>query len=247
MEIQIKILRQDRPEGEPFWQTFLYETEDREATVASALEELNSRERLTDIDGNPARPVCWECSCLQKKCGACAMLINDFPALACEEKILGHGSTVELKPLQKFPVVRDLAVDRDVMHRNLRQLGVWLSQKADIGRENQEEVFIASQCLQCGCCLEICTSYADGQDFYGMSALVPAARVLLAQGGPGDRRMQEGCERHIYEGCQGFNACEHVCPAGLPVTRLMAHVMQLPKGKLLTDRYEHSIMKTIYE
>ncbi|MDR2795780.1 MAG: fumarate reductase iron-sulfur subunit, partial [Spirochaetaceae bacterium] len=29
----------------------------------------------------------WECSCLQKKCGACAMLINNTPALACDTKL----------------------------------------------------------------------------------------------------------------------------------------------------------------
>ncbi len=226
MNIHIKILRRKGPDAPPFWQTFLYETEETEITVAAALEDLNSREPLTDIEGEQADPVQWECNCLQKKCGACAMLVNDFPVLACEEKLCGHGDTVVLEPLRKFPVVRDLIVDRSVMSENLKEMNVWLSREADVSEDNQEELFTASQCLQCGCCLEICTSYVDGTDFYGMSALVPAARICGAQRDCGDGHMRESCQTHIFEGCQGFNACEHVCPAGIPVTRLMAHMMQ---------------------
>ena len=76
MRKKMKILRYDKSEKRAFWQTFLYETEDKEATVAKALNDLNQKKILKDIEGNIAKPIQWECSCLQKKCGACAMLIN---------------------------------------------------------------------------------------------------------------------------------------------------------------------------
>ena len=56
-------------------------------TVATALRELNDRNPLTDMDGNPAAEIQWECNCLQKKCGACAMLVNGLPMLACDANL----------------------------------------------------------------------------------------------------------------------------------------------------------------
>ena len=74
-------------------------------------------EEILDIDGIPVGEIAWECSCLQKKCGACAMRINGVPRLACDTKIGDLKSkTVTLEPLKKFPVVRDLIVDRMTRH-----------------------------------------------------------------------------------------------------------------------------------
>lgn len=99
MRKTIKILRQRKGEKESFWQTFLYESEQENVTAAQALSELNQRNPLLDREGKAAAPVQWECNCLQGKCGACAMLIDGFPALACEEKLKDHKDTIELMPL----------------------------------------------------------------------------------------------------------------------------------------------------
>lgn len=224
MKIQLKILRRESPEASAFWQTFSYETEDAGATVASALEDLNRREPLTDIEGMPSGPIRWECSCLQRKCGACAMLVNDMPALACDARLADCGTAVELKPLEKFPTVADLTVDKSAAFESLKSMRVWLEGEGRTDEENREDAELASQCLQCGLCLEICTSYQDGQDFYGMQALVPAARILAQSKGRESLPLLERYREHIYKGCEGFNACEHVCPAKIPVTELMAHM-----------------------
>ena len=87
MRKYIKILRYDKTQKQSYWQTFLYESENEEVTVAKALEDLNQKAELKDTEDNPAKPIRWECSCLQGKCGACAMLINGMPQLACDTKL----------------------------------------------------------------------------------------------------------------------------------------------------------------
>ena len=81
--MNVKILRQASPFNKPYWQEFTYERNDNQ-TVAGMLDELNYKDDLKDKDGNPAPRIQWECSCLQGTCGACAMVINHRPALACE-------------------------------------------------------------------------------------------------------------------------------------------------------------------
>ena len=153
------------------------------------------------------------------------MVINGFPALACEEKLIDHEELIELMPLQKFPVIEDLVVDRSVMFEHLTRRQVWMKGKHSVPEEKQKEAFTASLCLQCGCCLEICTSYTDGEDFFGMAALVPAATGEAAQESPRKTAgMLRKYRNHFYECCDEFHACEHVCPAKLPLTRLMAHM-----------------------
>ena len=120
--MRIKILRQAMPDSQPYWQEFSYEWKENQ-TVAGMLEELNYKDDLTDINGNPARRIQWECSCLQGMCGACAMVINHRPALACETFLRDlRGETVTLEPLRKFPTVCDLVVDRGIIQENLKKV-----------------------------------------------------------------------------------------------------------------------------
>lgn len=232
MRKTIKILRQRKGEKESFWQTFLYESEQENVTAAQALSELNQRNPLLDREGKAAAPVQWECNCLQGKCGACAMLIDGFPALACEEKLKDHKDTIELMPLQKFPVIEDLVADRRVLFEHLKEMKVWTEQKQTAAPEDQEKAFTASRCLQCGCCLEICTSYTDGRDFFGMAALVPAARIVtVGKSTAKKEQILEEYRKHFYECCDEFHACEHVCPAKLPLTDLMSYMnMEMKKA-----------------
>ena len=55
----VKIKRQISSKAEPYWQSFEYNG-NRNVTVATVLDELNSTENLLDIEGNPAR---WTGDC----------------------------------------------------------------------------------------------------------------------------------------------------------------------------------------
>ena len=130
-------------------QTFTY-TGEGNLTVADWLTEVNQNEARMDR-------IAWECGCLEKKCGACAMLINGYPALACSVflKDVNKRGKLVLEPFHKFPLVKDLIVDRSIMFEAMKEMKVWLSEKnwTDFSWDRTLQ-YKAGQCLQCGCCLD---------------------------------------------------------------------------------------------
>ena len=130
MKLTIDILRQKDSASAPYKQTIELDARPDD-TVATLLNTINARDDLKDINGEPVGTIHWQCSCLQKKCGACAMRINGDPALACDTKLSAcKRGKLSLEPLRKFPTVRDLIVDRSLMMDNLRTIHNWLEQSA---------------------------------------------------------------------------------------------------------------------
>ena len=222
MKITVRIKRQNSFEAEAFYQTILCDC-DAETNIATLLREINAEEVL-DIDGIPVGEIAWECSCLQKKCGACAMRINGMPRLACDTKIGDLKSkTVTLEPLKKFPVVRDLIVDRSVLRENLIALHNWLESEATKSRKTVDLAYDASRCIQCGCCLEVCPNFTAGESFFGAAAFVPASRILsqLPNGKKNDLVQEYG--KHIYNGCGKSLSCHDICPVGIDVEHKLSN------------------------
>lgn len=210
----IDILRREHANAKPCWQSFSYTPNDASETVATALTRLN--EGLDE-------PIRWECSCLQKKCGACAMVINGAPGLACDAFLKDHKRTIRLEPLRKFPVVADLIVDRSVMRANLNTLKLWLEGEASVQEQTNELAYEASRCLQCGCCLDVCPSFMAGGRFTGMSGGAPMARLLAEL--PEKQRAEASrlYREHVFEGCGKSLACRNVCPAELDIDALLVN------------------------
>ena len=130
MTYHLKIRRFDGAAA--WWQTFALEC-GGDTTIARALELLNSRGVLTDCEGNRAEPIAWDCACLEKKCGACAMVIGGKPRLACAvrlEDAADAAGWVTLEPLKKFPCVRDLQTARERLFDTLTEMELWLEADA---------------------------------------------------------------------------------------------------------------------
>lgn len=150
MRYTIRIKRQENKEAKPFWQEFEIEAEG-ELSIAAMLNELNARQKLTDKSGKEAEPISWECGCMVKKCGACAMRINGLPELACSTFLQSlKGKVIVLEPLSKFPVVKDLIVDRSVVFENLKKINLWLESDAYMTEYTHEIRYQSARCLMCG-------------------------------------------------------------------------------------------------
>ena len=107
------------------------------------------------------------------------MVINGRPSLACDTKLSDlPGPRIRLEPLRKFPIVEDLIVDRKLMQENLKQMQIWYEQASSVHEKSREDVYDASRCLQCGCCLEVCPNFVCGDSFFGAAAMIPTARLL---------------------------------------------------------------------
>ena len=220
--IRIEILRRAPGETKSRLEAFGYDPEGPSETVATALTRLNERAPLVDEEGRERTPIRWECSCLQKKCGACAMVINGTPALACNAPLRAYKRSIRLEPLRKFPVIADLVVDRSVMQENLRQMRIWLEEDARLNEKVTDVGYEGSRCLQCGLCLEVCPNFDPEGRFAGMAAAVPMTR-LLAEMAPTQRKEAAATYRNrVFEGCGKSLACRDVCPVGIELDELLS-------------------------
>ncbi|TWU17264.1 Fumarate reductase iron-sulfur subunit [Novipirellula galeiformis] len=169
-QFAVRIERQDQPSRPPYWQTFVLDYEPG-LNVTSVLQRIAANPTTTD--GVKVPPVAYESGCLEEVCGSCTMRINGRVRQACSalvDRLLQDDPTgIELRPMSKFPVVRDLCVDRYRLFRALEKLQCWVPVDgyADMGSgpkqspDQQEQNYPLSQCMSCGCCLEACPQYQE--------------------------------------------------------------------------------------
>ncbi len=232
MVYTLTIYRRERGTPEGYWQSFEYRAKTDGDTVATALSDLDRRENLVDIQGNPARRITWEKSCLQKKCGACAMVIEGRPGLACAARLSDYGKQeIRVEPLRKFPLIEDLMVDRSILMANLRTMKLWLTRDAELSDGDQELAFMASECIQCGCCLEICPNFYAGGGFFGMAAIPITTRLLTELPAEAYREIAKEYSKHEFSGCGKSLACMDICPRKIDTEKLLAKANALALWK----------------
>ena len=83
------IKRTEYDTKQSFWQDIEYEYDNEKMTVAAALFSMNEDKGLLDMKGEAVGEIKFSYGCLQKRCGACAMRINEMPALACDTFLSG--------------------------------------------------------------------------------------------------------------------------------------------------------------
>ena len=165
--IRVRILRQDVAGGESYWERFEVPHEPN-MNVISVLQRVAAQARTQD--GRRVPPVAWDCSCLEEVCGSCTMLINGRTRMACSalvDTLLAEADEIELRPMSKFPVVRDLVVDRRRLFRSLERVQAWVPVDDSydhgpgprISPQEQADAYPLSTCISCGCCLEACPQF----------------------------------------------------------------------------------------
>ena len=142
---EVRIRRQDRPDEPSYLETFSLERIPG-MNVTSVLQKISANPRTTT--GQHVAPVAYESNCLEEVCGSCTMLINGRVRQACSalvDRLLEQQpQQIELRPMSKFPVIRDLIVDRRRLFRALEKLRCWIQVDGyfDAGpgsRQSQEE------------------------------------------------------------------------------------------------------------
>lgn len=162
-------------------------------------------------------------------CGACAMVINGRPGLACRTKTRDLPDEITLLPLPAFKLVADLSVDTGTWFRQMYQkVESWIhtdkefdphAQEERMDNALAEEIYELDRCIECGCCVAACGTAIMREDFLGAVALNRLARFILD---PRDERTTQayfdlvGTDEGIF-GCMGLLACEDVCPKQIPL------------------------------
>jgi succinate dehydrogenase / fumarate reductase iron-sulfur subunit len=222
--------------GRQHWEGFELPRRDSD-NVISALDEI--RLHPFNKQGKAVAPIAYESGCLEEVCGSCSMLINGRPRQACTAligKLVGitEENTITLAPFTKFPLVRDLIVDRSKMFADLKKVQAWVEVDQTIDRgpgpkvfpDIQEIRYSLSTCMTCGCCLEACPQINPRSNFIGPAAisqtrlfnLHPVAKekkpernhVMMSPGG--------------IEGCGNAQNCERVCPKEIPLLDAISQI-----------------------
>ncbi|NDD58970.1 MAG: succinate dehydrogenase iron-sulfur subunit [Chlamydiae bacterium] len=205
---------------------------------------LNITSALMEIQRAPINrkkekvtPIAWEQGCLEEVCGSCSMLVNGRPRQGCTaliHKIIeGTGSNViTIAPMTKFPLVKDLVVDRISMFDNLKKVHAWIDVDDSFDRgfgpkinpQVQEAMYTLSTCMTCGCCTEACPQVNENSKFVG-PAVISQARLFNAHP-VGKLSAQERLRPLMEEGgiadCGNAQNCVEVCPKNIPLTESIA-------------------------
>jgi succinate dehydrogenase / fumarate reductase, iron-sulfur subunit len=160
-EVLVKVKRQCGPKESAHWEEFRLQWRPY-MNVIICLRDIS--ENPVTSDGRPTTPVSYDSNCLEEVCGSCAMLINGKARMACSALVDQLDQPIRIEPLTKFPVVRDLSVDRQFMFESLKRVKAWipidgtydLGEGPRVAPEIQEKGYPLSRCITCGNCLEVC-------------------------------------------------------------------------------------------
>lgn len=220
--------------GKQFWEEFELPLIPR-INVISALMEI--QKNPINRKGEKVEPVVWEQGCLEEVCGSCSMLINGRPRQACsaiiQPIIENTGSNViRLAPMSKFPTIRDLVVNRDVMFNNLKKVNGWVDADGSfvsgfgpkINPRAQEIMYVLSTCMTCGVCSEACPQVNEKSDFIGPASI---SQVRLFNTNPTGKktkhkRLHALMEKGGISDCGNAQNCVQVCPKKIPLTESIA-------------------------
>ena len=226
--MRVRILRQQFPDSAPYWESFEYDGS-ADNSVAGVLDYINYHDDIVNAEGKGTTRIGWECSCLQGICGACAMVINGKPALACETFVRDlKGKEITIQPLRKFPVIHDLVVDRSSIHDNLKQANVCIGEyqpSADIDHAHQ---YAAGKCLKCGLCLEVCPNYVNGHTFFG-AAFANDCDLVASRNRAADKRIRTAYAQHFGKTCSKSLSCMEVWPMKISTLASMAKLNRMKR------------------
>jgi succinate dehydrogenase / fumarate reductase iron-sulfur subunit len=162
------------------------------------------------------------------------MLINGKARMACSALVDNLEKPIRLEPLSKFPLVRDLAVDRNVLFENLKRVKAWVPVDGtyDLGSgprvtmEAQEEAYPLSRCISCCICMEVCPQFNEDTGFVGAATI---SQVRLFNTHPtGAALKRERLAALMGDGgiqeCGYAQNCVEACPKEIPLTTSISEV-----------------------
>src|SRR5947207_10261051 len=179
--------------------------------------------------------VSFRFACRVAMCGSCGMVINGKERLACKTNVsdIPAGQEITLRPMNHFPVIKDLVVDMDPLFTQFAQTLSFFEPKdqspepARIAPDapEREEIRLATDCIACGCCVSSCTMVHHHPDYAGPAALA-RAYSLLADNRDGLFAERLASALPSCHECRSELNCTEVCPKGISPTRAIKFIQR---------------------
>ena len=235
--------------GKQYWEEFELKLRPMSNIISGLMEiEKNPVNRK----GEKVEPVVWESGCLEEVCGSCSMIVNGRPRQSCTAvipKIIKEtgSDVITVAPFTKFPLIRDLMVDRTSMFDNLKKVHAWIDVDGvydkgpgpKISPEKQDIMYTLSTCMTCGCCVEACPQASIDNKFVGPQIF---GQVRLFNAHP-TGKMQKGkrlrplMEKGGISDCGNAQNCVRVCPKNIPLTDAIAAIGRDVTLQALSDLF----------
>lgn len=225
--VTLRIKRQDAPDKPSYWETFRVPYQPQ-MNITTCLQQIALNP--VTVDGRKTTPVAYDAACLEEVCGSCTMIINGRVRQACstlvDALLKEDPQVITLAPMTKYPIKRDLAVDRTRMFDTLKRLKCWVPVEGyydqgpgpKVSPKLQEQLYPYSRCMTCGCCTEACPQYTLDNNFVG--AFACSLTVLFNSHATGavlkEERLREMMKDGGISDCGQAQNCLRVCPKNVP-------------------------------
>jgi succinate dehydrogenase / fumarate reductase, iron-sulfur subunit len=232
-KVHFKIKRQESATAQPRWEEFMLPWEPM-MNVISAFMQI--QRNPVNAAGQKTTPISYSSNCLEEVCGACTMVINGKVRQSCSALIDKLKEPITIEPMTKYPVVRDLYVDRERIFDDFKRAKAWifLDGTYDLGpgprysKDEAEARYALSRCMACGCCMEACPNYGPHSDYIGAAVVNQVRLFNMHPSG----KMQEHERLEALKGqggigdCGMAQNCEAVCPKDIPLVTSLGEMMR---------------------
>ncbi|RIM17050.1 succinate dehydrogenase iron-sulfur subunit [Staphylococcus chromogenes] len=227
--IKLIIKRQKDANSQPYEESFEIPYRENLNVIACLME---IRRNPINDKGEKTTPVTWDMNCLEEVCGACSMVINGRARQSCSAIVDQLEQPIRLEPMNTFPVIRDLQVDRSRMFDNLKRMKAWIPIDGtyDLGpgprmpEKKRQTAYELSKCMTCGVCLEVCPNVTSKNDFVGAQAISQVRLFNLHPTGAmtKDERLDALMDQGGLQACGNSQNCVQACPKVIPLTTSIA-------------------------
>lgn len=173
-------------------------------------------------------------SCREGVCGSDGMNINGTNGLACVTPLSNlKTSTIVVRPLPGFPVIRDLVVDMSQFYQQYERIEPYLqndqvapARERLQSPEEREKLDGLYECILCACCSSSCPSFWWNPDkFVGPAGLLQARRFLAdSRDTATQHRLDKLQDPFSVFRCRSIMNCTNVCPKGLNPTQAIGEI-----------------------
>jgi succinate dehydrogenase / fumarate reductase iron-sulfur subunit len=235
---EFRIYRYDPTQGGEgrFDRYELHVTDETRTTILDVLIRLQKEQDST---------LSFRYACRVNMCGSCGMVINGREGLACKTNVSDFAGSqpITIRPLNHFPVVKDLVVDMDPFFQHYEACLPFFEPKetqtepAIIRPDSAERqaIGLATECIACGCCVSSCTMANYHQSYAGPAPLNRAFTLLMdSRDGLFEERMDRVLSS-CYTCRTEFN-CTEVCPKEISCTRAIKYIQRLAMQDRWRDR-----------
>jgi len=195
------------------------------------------------IQADHSHDLACRWNCKAGKCGSCSAEVNGYPRLMCMTRmdLFKPGEVITVRPLQTFPLVRDLVTDVSwnfevnkkippVRPREKNPDGTWRMMQYETDRVQEFR-----KCIECFLCQDVChvlRNHGKFEEFFGPRFMVRIAGLEMHPFDDEDRlRLLRETAGIGY--CNITKCCTEVCPEDIRITDNAI----IPLKERVADRY----------